>query len=127
MRSSISDSNLIKFVDLSWSKNSFIFAITLFVFKSLLSLDGQEWRERRVKMTPIFTSGKMKMMFETVDSISDKLVDVFEKDDDGSREFDVREWTSKFTTDVIGLNLNWHQILSFMLSIIFYRKRGIWS
>jgi cytochrome P450 len=76
-------------------------------------------------MTPIFTSGKMKMMFETVDSISDKLVDVFEKDDDGSREFDVREWTSKFTTDVIGLILNCYHLLSFMSTIILYRKCGI--
>jgi cytochrome P450 family 6 len=68
----------------------------------MLSLEGQEWRERRVKLSPIFTSGKMKMMFEIVDSISDKLVNVFDKKADDSKSFDAKEWTARFTSDVIG-------------------------
>jgi cytochrome P450 family 6 len=68
----------------------------------MLSLEGQEWKDRRVKFSPIFTSGKMKMMFETVDSIGDKLVEVFNVKLVNSESFDVRLVAAKYTSDVIG-------------------------
>jgi cytochrome P450 family 6 len=68
----------------------------------MLSLEGQEWRDRRVKLSPIFTSGKMKMMFETVDTIADKLVEVLNAKLVNSESLDVRLWAAKFTADVIG-------------------------
>ena len=71
-------------------------------FNSLLALEGQEWRDRRVKMTPIFTSSKMKMMFETVDLIGNKTVEVVDKNIRNNEEIEVRELTGCFTADVIG-------------------------
>lgn len=68
----------------------------------MLTLEGAEWRERRVKLTPIFTSGKMKMMFDTVDSIGDKFVEVVSKDYKQSNTLDMRALSAKYTTDVIG-------------------------
>jgi cytochrome P450 family 6 len=67
-----------------------------------LSLEGQEWRERRVKLSPIFTSGKMKMMFETVDKIGDKLVEVVDKDLKDSKTLEMKDLAGRFTADVIG-------------------------
>lgn len=69
---------------------------------SLLSLQGQEWRDRRVKLSPIFTSGKMKMMFNTVDTISDRLVNVINSDLEKSKTLEMRVLAAKFTADVIG-------------------------
>ena len=69
---------------------------------NLLTLEGAEWRERRAKLTPIFTSGKMKMMFEIVNKISDKLAIVIDKELKLSCDLEMREILAKLTTDVIG-------------------------
>lgn len=68
----------------------------------MLTLEGQEWRERRVKLTPIFTSGKMKMMFETVNMISDQLVHVINDDLRQSKTLELKELAARYTADVIG-------------------------
>lgn len=69
---------------------------------NILALEGSEWRERRVKLSPSFTSGKMKMMFEIVNTISDKFISVIDKDLKISSNLEMRELLAKFTTDVIG-------------------------
>jgi cytochrome P450 family 6 len=69
---------------------------------STLTLDGQEWKDRRVKLTPMFTSGKMKMMFEIIDSIGDKLVNVLGKEVTKSSDQEMRNWSQRFTGDNIG-------------------------
>jgi cytochrome P450 len=69
---------------------------------SLLTLEGQEWRDRRIKFTPIFTSGKMKMMFDIVNLIGDRLVSAVEKSYVDSNVLDMRTFSAKFTCDVIG-------------------------
>lgn len=73
---------------------------------SLLSLEGSEWKERRVKLSPIFTSAKMKMMFKIVDSIGDKLVEVIKKNLENNESLEMKEYAGKFTADVIGMKLN---------------------
>nr|ARO50425.1 cytochrome P450 [Chironomus tentans] len=69
---------------------------------NLLSLDGQEWRDRRTKLSPIFTSGKMKMMFEIVDRISDKLAEELGRQLKTTSEFEMRNWSQRYTGDNIG-------------------------
>jgi cytochrome P450 family 6 len=68
----------------------------------LVALEGQEWRERRVKLSPIFTSGKMKMMFEIVNSLGDKLSEVISKNVEKEASLEMREYAGRFTADVIG-------------------------
>lgn len=75
---------------------------SLIASSSVLTLDGQEWKDRRIKLTPMFTSGKLKMMFEIVDTISDKLVSTLENTIDESSVQEMRNWSQRFTADTIG-------------------------
>jgi len=67
-----------------------------------LTLSGQEWKDRRVKLTPIFTSGKIKMMFDIVDIISNKLIRTLENETSKANDLEMRNWLQKFTIDNIG-------------------------
>jgi cytochrome P450 family 6 len=48
-------------------------------FQNLSVLNGHLWRHLRMKLTPVFTSRKMKMMFYLVDIYSKELADCLEK------------------------------------------------
>jgi cytochrome P450 family 6 len=43
--------------------------------RSLFVIKGQRWRHLRTNLTPVFTSGKMKMMFYLVDTCGKELAD----------------------------------------------------
>lgn len=66
----------------------------------LFSLGGSEWRNLRTKLTPTFTSGKMKMMFETLINCSEGLTQVVE--DSIDKPLDINDLIGRFSTDVIG-------------------------
>lgn len=68
----------------------------------LLAIEGQKWKDRRSKLTPVFTSGKMKMMFGTIADIADKFINRIAKDLESSNVLEISEWLARFTTDVIG-------------------------
>jgi len=64
------------FIDRSMStdeKLDSLFSKLLFVVK------GQRWRHLRTNLTPVFTSGKMKMMFYLVDTCGKELADCLDK------------------------------------------------
>lgn len=42
-------------------------------------MDDSQWKNMRVKLTPTFTSGKMKMMFHSVVTHSKTLIQAFDK------------------------------------------------
>jgi cytochrome P450 family 6 len=67
----------------------------------LFSLDGAKWRNLRVKMTPTFTSGKMKMMFDTLVKCGDQLLTEMNKTV-GNTSIDIKDMLARFTTDIIG-------------------------
>jgi len=62
----------------------------------LFQLEGASWRTLRAKLTPSFTSGKLKAMFETSDSIGDKLVANIKAQlpQGGNKEFDIKKLMS---------------------------------
>uniref|UniRef100_A0A1B6EZI3 Cytochrome P450 n=2 Tax=Cuerna arida TaxID=1464854 RepID=A0A1B6EZI3_9HEMI len=64
----------------------------------LVNLRGQQWKSLRSKLTPAFSSGKLKMMCSQLDGCATVLSDYLEME--GS--LDIREIMAKFATDVIG-------------------------
>lgn len=66
----------------------------------LFSLGGERWRSLRKKLTPTFTSGKLRMMFDTMQDCTCELQRVMTENI--GTDFDVRDVMARFTTDIIG-------------------------
>ncbi|KAF2889514.1 hypothetical protein ILUMI_16660 [Ignelater luminosus] len=69
----------------------------------LLTLMGSAWKNMRSKFTPTFTSGRMKMMFNTVLDCSKEYVIVINNIFQSHEALDVKEVLGRLTTDKIGL------------------------
>jgi len=67
----------------------------------LLTIEDQEWRNMRHKLTPTFTSGKMRMMFHTVLDVSNHMIQRL-KSKPNLEDVEIKEVLASFMTDVIG-------------------------
>nr|QTM97421.1 Cytochrome P450 [Sitophilus oryzae] len=63
----------------------------------LFSLEGEEWRHLRVKLTPTFTSGKMKMMFDTLVEKTHGLEKVVGQYADSGEACEIKNILGRFT------------------------------
>lgn len=79
------------------SKNDWLFS------KMLFSLRGEPWKALRSKLSPTFTTGKIKRLFSVFDASGKKLVKYIEQQVANSpdAEMDINEGYSKFTMDII--------------------------
>lgn len=68
----------------------------------LVNIEDDAWRSLRQKISPTFTSGKLKMMFATISVVADKLIDTIVKETAESGQLEVKDVLARFTTDVIG-------------------------
>nr|ABK91491.1 CYP6A28 [Lucilia cuprina] len=68
---------------------------------NLFFMDGQLWRVLRNKLSPTFTSGKMKYMYPTVLNVAEKFMQVLKEKVNEDPIVDVRDMLGRFTTDVI--------------------------
>jgi cytochrome P450 family 6 len=68
---------------------------------NLFSLEGSRWRNLRVKLTPTFTSGKMKMMFQTIIDCGQELGSILEKCANNEEVIEVKDILARYSTDVI--------------------------
>ncbi|XP_004521370.1 probable cytochrome P450 6a13 [Ceratitis capitata] len=70
----------------------------------LFRLHGEKWRPLRTKLTPTFTSAKMKFMFPTLITVAGQLETAFStqlaKSPNG--DIELHDFMGRFTTDVIG-------------------------
>ncbi|XP_023298792.2 cytochrome P450 6a9-like [Lucilia cuprina] len=68
----------------------------------LFLLDGNKWKNLRQKLSPTFTSGKMKFMYPTVIQVAEQFVQVFGELSQQDNVVEIKELLARFTTDVIG-------------------------
>ncbi|XP_055375905.1 uncharacterized protein LOC129608436 [Condylostylus longicornis] len=68
----------------------------------LFAMDKEGWKDQRSKLSPTFTSGKMKYMFSTVLKITECLADVLSEASNTSNEIEMKEYLARYGTDVIG-------------------------
>lgn len=70
----------------------------------LFAIEGTKWRSLRSKLSPTFTSGKMKFMYPTILAIGKEfestLADLLVEKK--SLDIEVKDMLARFTTDVIG-------------------------
>ncbi|XP_075228836.1 putative cytochrome P450 6a14 [Lycorma delicatula] len=69
---------------------------------NLINLEGQRWKSLRQKLTPAFSSGKLKMMFQQFNECTDELLNHLQEIEKNNQPADARETMAKFSTDVIG-------------------------
>lgn len=68
----------------------------------LFAIDGEKWRFLRNKLSPTFTSGKIKYMFHTMQEIGEELVQSFGRYEERNESIDAKALCTRFTCDVIG-------------------------
>ncbi|KAK9884792.1 hypothetical protein WA026_009020 [Henosepilachna vigintioctopunctata] len=66
----------------------------------LINLTGKKWKLLRSKLSPTFTSGKMKMMHQTIVDCTTGLYQVMDKVLE--EPVDIKDILARFTTDIIG-------------------------
>lgn len=67
----------------------------------LFSLEGAQWKDLRQKLSPTFTSGQLKMMFQTLVDTADGLIELLESSRK-QKDIGIKEVLARYTTDVIG-------------------------
>ncbi|XP_017856312.1 PREDICTED: probable cytochrome P450 6d5 [Drosophila arizonae] len=70
---------------------------------NLFSMEGKSWRTMRTKMSPSFTSGKLKAMFSTSEDVADKMVAHLNKNlqQSGASEIDMKNLMACYGIDII--------------------------
>ncbi|KAL7026342.1 hypothetical protein ACKWTF_013875 [Chironomus riparius] len=67
----------------------------------LFALEDQEWKVMRHKLLPTYTSGKMKMMFNTMLDVSTHMIENL-KSHPNLDDVDIKEVLARYMTDVVG-------------------------
>lgn len=68
---------------------------------NLFNAKGNQWRNLRYKLTPTFTSGKLKGMFEQIHNCGEDLMKELQKYAESGENVEAKNLFSLFTTDVI--------------------------
>ena len=68
---------------------------------NLLVLPGKRWRNLRVKLSPTFTSGKIKMMFQTLVDCGIELGSILEEGACNEEVIEIKDILARYSTDVI--------------------------
>ncbi|XP_037826698.1 cytochrome P450 6a2-like [Lucilia sericata] len=70
----------------------------------LFNVERTVWKPLRQKLTPTFTSGKMKFMFPTISNLTQELKEAYERniEEFGDKGVNMYDLNARYTTDVVG-------------------------
>ncbi|CAG7827729.1 unnamed protein product, partial [Allacma fusca] len=68
---------------------------------SLINQTGESWKDLRSKMSPNFTTGKIRRMFTIFDSSSKKMVKAIREKSQTESNIELRPYMQKVTMDII--------------------------
>lgn len=68
----------------------------------MFAIEGQKWKTLRNKLSPTFTSGRIKMTFPLVVEVCKQFCDHLEEVVQGVNEVEMHDLLSRYTIDVIG-------------------------
>jgi cytochrome P450 family 6 len=69
---------------------------------NLFNLEGEQWKYIRTKLTPAFTPGKLKIVYQHVDHYSEKLIEYLKEHAKDDEIIDVYDTLVNFTMDATG-------------------------
>lgn len=58
---------------------------------NLFTLDSSDWRNMRTKLTPVFTSGRIRMMFNSIVAQAETLKQVLDNYADFNEDIDAKD------------------------------------
>jgi cytochrome P450 family 6 len=76
----------------------------------LFSLEDEKWRFVRNKLSPAFTSGKMKAMYHTIGNKGHDLIRIIEKASANGKSINVKDITNPFFNRCGQFSCFWHGI-----------------
>lgn len=68
---------------------------------NVFALPGEEWKSLRTRLTPAFTSGKLKGMFPMVKKVGDELVKYLKPLADEGESIEIRDLASRYVIDCL--------------------------
>ncbi|KAL4096786.1 hypothetical protein QTP88_021670 [Uroleucon formosanum] len=70
---------------------------------NLFNMENPQWKIIRNKLTPAFTSGKLKLMYDQIKECGDELIKILDIDlNKNVNEIELKNTFEKYSTDVIG-------------------------
>ncbi|XP_037931544.1 probable cytochrome P450 6d4 [Teleopsis dalmanni] len=82
---------------------------------NIFSLEGKSWRDMRIKLAPLFTSGKLKAMFSTSEEVGDRMIAHLNTliPEKSTMKIDLKEIFTTYAIDIIGSTIFGLDINSF--------------
>lgn len=68
----------------------------------LFAMYGDKWKNLRAKLSPVFTSGKLKALFSTLVDCGVPLKRHLSREAEKGNLVEMRELAARYTTDIIG-------------------------
>jgi len=69
----------------------------------LFLMENPRWKKLRTKLSPAFTSGKLKQMYSQIEKCGqDMMINIFAELKKNPNEIDIRDILAKYSIDVIG-------------------------